>query len=232
MMYANGNSGCGQSPIGDCSDVGVTLALTGKGWIVDILPFIEEQALADGMKLGHTDPNTSINRMGFTVQGANGLGMGRAEVRDFVTQQLPILTCPSDASATPRTDQFWWGNQEVAVTSYKGSLGDSAFSFGDGWNAPAFGSRPDCHDKQGCNGMFFRNSYFRPIAFKTVTDGLSKTFLVGEAVPEYDHHSAAFFSDGDWASCAAPLNFFEEPEAGLTLDEHVHANWWEFPWFP
>ena len=40
-----------------------------------------------------------------------------------------------------------------------------------------------------------------------VTDGTSKTFMIGEDVPEYNYHSTAFYANGSWCSCNAPLNF-------------------------
>jgi prepilin-type processing-associated H-X9-DG protein len=54
------------------------------------------------------------------------------------------------------------------------------------------------------------------VNFRKVTDGTSKTFMVGETVVEQDYHSAAYFSDGDWASCGIPLNHFQVP-ATITL---------------
>ena len=35
--------------------------------------------------------------------------------------------------------------------------------------------------------------------------------MVGESVVEQDYHSAAFFADGDWATCGIPLNHFVVP---------------------
>jgi prepilin-type processing-associated H-X9-DG protein len=35
--------------------------------------------------------------------------------------------------------------------------------------------------------------------------------MIGEDVPAENIHSAAFFSNGDYASCHAPLNYFPEP---------------------
>ena len=51
-------------------------------------------------------------------------------------------------------------------------------------------------------------SYYSPIKLKSATDGLSNTILVGESVVEQDFHSAAYFSDGDWAAANMQLNFF------------------------
>jgi prepilin-type processing-associated H-X9-DG protein len=45
------------------------------------------------------------------------------------------------------------------------------------------------------------------VKIATVTDGTSKTLMIGEDVPEYNRHSAAFYSNGSWCSCNAPLNY-------------------------
>ena len=45
------------------------------------------------------------------------------------------------------------------------------------------------------------------MTLRKVTDGSSKTFMVGECVVSQDFHSAAYFTDGSWGSCGIPLNF-------------------------
>jgi hypothetical protein len=86
-----------------------------------------------------------------------------------------------------------------------------------------WGSVPDCHDKTGCNGILYRTNYFEPVKMKMVTDGSSNTFIVGENVPSADLHSAAFFSDGDWASCNMQLNYFPQDQSIEWLKE----NWYD-----
>ena len=231
VMYWGGDSPCGEFDpyknvtLGNC-DPNIT-AFSGKGWIVSVLPYLEEQSLFDSLKPGFDDPNKTPPNMRFAVNGP-GRGMGLVTIREFVAQQLQILTCPSDGSARPRDDQFWWPKIMVGVTSYKGVIGDSAvLAYITPYNASGnFGTEPDCHDRAGCTGMFFRNSYIQPVSLRKVTDGTSSTLMVGEAVADQDHHAMAFFSDGDWASCNIPLNTFLEAQAGMSLDETVTANWW------
>ena len=101
---------------------------------------------------------------------------------------------------------------EAAKTSYKGVIGDTRM----GNNASIFpGTTPDCHNTVGCNGLFYRNNYQEPIAFQEISDGLSNTFMVGEEVYEHNWNTAAFFGNGDYGSCQAPLNFFPEPATPL-----------------
>ncbi|MEO1498656.1 MAG: DUF1559 domain-containing protein [Planctomycetota bacterium] len=70
------------------------------------------------------------------------------------------------------------------------------------------------HNDTRCRGFFFRDTYKRPVRIATASDGLSNTLLIGENLPAYDRHSAAYYSNGDWASCNTPINFSlnEQPE--------------------
>jgi prepilin-type N-terminal cleavage/methylation domain-containing protein/prepilin-type processing-associated H-X9-DG protein len=209
----------------DCTGTNVNLPgsdtpKSGKGWIVDILPQIEEQARYDVIK------NGGAFKTAFSAQALGGGGMGERAIRQTVAEQLEILTCPSDASAAPSNNQWYWQGVFVGTTSYKGCIGDGVITgsaSGASGREPASspfgataGSR-DCHNTLEPNGTFSRNSYLRPINLKKIVDGTSKTFLVGEGVVGQDFHSAAFFSDGDWATCGIPLNYFEQTEDVATL---------------
>jgi prepilin-type N-terminal cleavage/methylation domain-containing protein len=195
----------------------------GKGWIVDILPQLEMQAAYQRL----SEQLKKDRRLGFGVAATGGRGLGDMSVRDIVSAQYSILTCPSDESATPSESQWWWAPVRVGVTSYKGCIGDSAMSDGTprGPSQTEFsppgptGSTPDCHNTAACNGLFGRNTSVRPVELNMITDGQSNTFMVGENVISQDFHSAAFFSDGDFATCGIPLNYFV-----LGLDEITMKN--------
>ena len=142
--------------------------------------------------------------------------MGSIEIRDIIETQLPMLTCPSDPSAKPSEDQWYWDNSGVvtATTSYKGCVGDTLLSVDakpcstdvDPPQALETGS-PDVHNTMSNNGLFQRTSFWAPIKLKMITDGASNTLMIGENVVSIDFHSAAFFADGDWATCGIPLNY-------------------------
>ncbi len=184
-----------------------TLVLNGKGWIVGILPFVEEQNLFDMLEPGF---NGNFNK-----NPPEGMKAPDPDLREAMATQPSWLACPEDASAEGTSTKMWHlQGISVALTSYKGSLGDTAVcqqGCPTLFKTAEFGSTPDGHNRLGCNGLFWRNNYFRPISARKVTDGLTKTFFVGESVVEQDFHSAAFFADGDWASCNVPLNFFLSP---------------------
>lgn len=191
------------------------LGYNGKGWIVDVLPQMEETALSDGIAQGlKAFPGS------FAIAPTGGKGLGTLTVRKLLERQLPWLSCPSDASAVPSTEQWYWtfGGQVItATTCYNGVIGDSVVtSSGNGGPMntpfPNLGSTPDCHNTADCNGLIWRANYLNPVQLRKITDGTSKTFLVGESVVAQDYHSAAFFADGSWATCGNPLNYFILPE--------------------
>jgi prepilin-type N-terminal cleavage/methylation domain-containing protein/prepilin-type processing-associated H-X9-DG protein len=202
--------------------------LLGRGWIVEILPQIEQQTayqrIQEALKIN------PIN--GFAAAPSGGWGIGHRSIRDITSTQYPFLTCPSDQSAVPSMDLWYWKGVLTGTTSYKGCIGDTAMTDGTkrGSTDPSidparFGRLPDCHNTPETNGLFGRDTSVKPIRLKEATDGLSNTFLVGENVISQDYHSAALFSDGDFATCGVPLNYFV-PEADVV--EMQKAPNWQF----
>jgi prepilin-type N-terminal cleavage/methylation domain-containing protein/prepilin-type processing-associated H-X9-DG protein len=182
--------------------------LNGKSWLVDILPQMEEQTMSDQIR---------ANYIGDFTIGFAGRGMGeKRTIRPLIANPLPWLTCPSDDSPKQSDQQWWWLGVNIATSSYKGVAGDTvvckltsadnAMCTETPW--PDLGTRPDCQNNTGCNGLIWRNSYDKPIPLRKILDGQSNTFMVGETVVSQDFHSASFFGDGSWASCGIPLNFF------------------------
>jgi prepilin-type N-terminal cleavage/methylation domain-containing protein/prepilin-type processing-associated H-X9-DG protein len=206
----------------------------GKGWIVDILPQLEQPQMHDQIVANYNGD--------FLIYNANlGSGVANAKIKDIIATQLPVLTCPSDASAIVSEDQYHWATTSVkratATTSYKGCIGDSAVTDGShrgDANAtsftgfPGFGSTPDCHNTTQCNGLIWRGNYFDPVKLSNITDGQSNTILAGESVVEQDYHSAAYFADGSWSSCGIPLNFFR---IGWTPEDIKLIDWFDMRGF-
>jgi prepilin-type N-terminal cleavage/methylation domain-containing protein/prepilin-type processing-associated H-X9-DG protein len=191
----------------------------GKGWTVDILPAMEETAIYDSILEG-LKKSTGEKKFFISGPGAGG-GMGHPSIRQVVSTQLPWFSCPSDPSGgRPSNQQYHWsvpeGNgQWHATINYRGCIGDTVVGEGlphgsgkDTGPFPDFGSKPDCHNTIECNGLLWRANYFYPVSFRKVTDGTSKTIMIGESVVEQDYHSAAYFADGTWATCGIPLNHF------------------------
>jgi len=188
----------GADPINPTSD---PQQQTGAGWILSILPEIDQYTLYKKFEPGFTGQ-----------MGPNG-GIQRPECRDFMKIQLPVLFCPSDGSAKKMSDaQFQWSNIPVALTNYKGSIGDTRMG---GTSSVHDGRMPDCHRTRDCPGIFWRHSYLNPVRDRQFTDGRSTTFMLGEDVPEDNYHSVAFYANGDYSSCHAPLNYFPDPPTPL-----------------
>ncbi|MGL4513547.1 MAG: DUF1559 domain-containing protein [Lacipirellulaceae bacterium] len=224
----------------DLSSPATKNGFSGAGWIANALPFIEEQALSDAMEPGFTG--------NFTTAGA-GRGVGRRDIRDFTSRQIGAITCPSDDSARPSDQQFYWSQPPVlvATTSYKGNIGDSIIPIGENesqapgktgpteWgDADVVGGSdytlvgsPNAHNTIDANGVIWRNSHYKPVSIRKISDGTSKTFLVGESIVAEDYHSAAYFADGDWATCGIPPNVAPtsfEPAA-------IIREWWRYRGF-
>lgn len=160
----------------------------GKGWIVSVLPHLEQRALFDQFVpgfIGDCDP-------GGSTSGTGGLRNPACAVA--MKTRLSVLECPSIPNHSTTTTNVQWPGQEVALTNYKGSLGDDT----------NLGSL-------ACKGLFFRNSYQRPVRFSDVRDGLSNTIMLGEDVAEQNEYSVAYYAGGDWNTCGLPLNHFIEP---------------------
>jgi len=169
----------------------------GKGWIVSVLPQLEQQPLYDEFVPF------------FDGDFFTGYGLKSVACRELVKQQLNVLQCPTDPSVRETSkDQFELWGIEVALTSYKGVIGDTRVA---GTASIHSGSLPDCHMHGGCNGLFFRVTYQDPQRLSGVIDGATNTLMIGEDVPSENHHSAAFYANGDWASCHAVLNYFPYP---------------------
>lgn len=171
--------------------------LNGKGWIVGILPLAEEGALYDQLAVG------------FDGDFQSGAGLRNPACLTAMQTRLPVLMCPSDPSSKQLSaEQFQWPGTPVALTNYKGVLGDNRIG---GVQTMHPGSLPDCIADGGCSGLFYRVTFREPQRLANVLDGTSNTFLVGEDVADQNHHSVAFYSNGDYAACHAPLNFFPQP---------------------
>ena len=165
-----------------------------RGWIVGILPFIEQDALF-----------ATLSEIHFQLPDPKA-----APVRTAV---IDTLICPTDGrtgkSGTPNritTKQFQWVGTEMATTNYKGVIGDP--NMGNGW--PGMGSQ-DFHNTSPNNGMFWRYSFRHPVAFNQVIDGQSNTLMIGEDIPFLNLHSACASSNGDYSSYHAPFIYLPDP---------------------
>jgi prepilin-type N-terminal cleavage/methylation domain-containing protein/prepilin-type processing-associated H-X9-DG protein len=186
--------------------------LSGAGWIVEVLPQLEEQAVYDQFKPYLDQPWLILKR---------GLNDDVPELRAALQVQPEILLCPSDEFRGPRDDQYPFSSGDsqdgvenpparVAVTCYKGNAGDGAYEPSPAQQPAGFWTyNPliNCYIGVDCFGIFWRYTYYRGgVKLKEITDGTSKTLMIGESSPE-DGNSAAWSSDGDWAITGVQLNW-------------------------
>lgn len=214
--------------------------LDGGGWIVRVLPFMEEQPLYDQFDV----PNHGING---DWNDRNRLGMNYTldpAFRQAVETQPPVLVCASNEFGGLRQSQFPYSDGSavphardltVATTCYKGNAGDGHFEF-----LPNFAPQPpglytydplfQCYTGDDCVGIFWRTTYIKGgVKMRQVTDGTSNTFLIGEASP-VDGNSAAWSSDGDWAITAIELNW--DPDAsGACTNSGARECWTQYRGF-
>jgi prepilin-type N-terminal cleavage/methylation domain-containing protein/prepilin-type processing-associated H-X9-DG protein len=183
--------------------------LGGGGWLVEVLPQIEQQALYTIFK-----PFTDLSWQRLQT----GLNANNAQLRVALQSQPDVLLCPSNEIRGPRDDQYPFSSTTevpgapalVAVTHYKGNAGDGSFEPASPQSPAGFWTynpANNCYMGVDCFGIFWRTSYHRGgVKLREVSDGTSNTLLMGEASPE-DGNSPAWSSDGDWAIAGVQLTW-------------------------
>src|SRR5262249_54750669 len=98
------------------------------GWIVNILPQMEEQALYDRFRAGGAFDGTFVANLCRAPRPDSGLTSleNGISVPELMKTQLNMLQCPSDSSVKQLTDkQQQWLGCLVAMTDYKGIIDDT-----------------------------------------------------------------------------------------------------------
>ena len=175
-----------------------TPSRNGKGWIVSILPYMEQMPLYTKF-----EPYFSGD-----FASGGGLNTNDTNCRDAMKTVVKTLLCPSDPDNKPALGQWQCESFLTMRTNYKGILGDH--KMGDS-NSIHPSPTPDRHNTNDANGIFYRNNYQDGLRFASITDGTSNTLMIGEDVPSQNFHSAAYYSNGDYCSCHGPPNFFVKP---------------------
>jgi prepilin-type processing-associated H-X9-DG protein len=149
----------------------------GPNWIIDILPFMEEQALRDSF-----DPKSLVAPYNPSITNAP-LGASNLNRKARGTQ-ITALLCPSDPFNRVLFNALGgnWARGNYAANAGREFIYGSYFSAaGDyrPWTDPA--------QKPACNlGVMGPNT---AVTLKRVTDGTSKTIMVGEiraGITEFD----------------------------------------------
>ena len=181
---------------------------TGLGWQAHILPYAEFATIYD--KLDWANPTDGVAWSGAQKLRDQDLGGGQL----MRAVQVPFTRCPSDDGPAHQ-----WGSAQngYAQGSYSGSMGSQATPSADGncnhffgfneslpWNA----DHGNSFRFQDLSGVFSRRCRdMKGMTFQMVSDGLSKTIFVGEALGTCHDHL-----DGQWG-----FNGFNNAHASTTV---------------
>jgi prepilin-type N-terminal cleavage/methylation domain-containing protein len=176
------------------------------GWLAHTLPYLEEQTLYNAGKIPHAT-------------------LAESQV---VQTQLPLLLCPVDAYARggPRTDAGNLDGFAVGQTNYKAVLGanwgadksQQLDDIGTDWRNRGVNGSFDGQDE--ADGIMYRTDYKVRPRPESVLDGLSKTLMIGEVLPEKDRWTSWAYANNAYATCAIPPNV--APRRGSSY----HPLWW------
>ncbi|MEZ6097918.1 MAG: DUF1559 domain-containing protein [Pirellulaceae bacterium] len=171
------------------------------GWVYDIFPYLEEGALRE-----------------------LGSGMADAQKRVAMTQMVQspvtVMNCPSRRAAS--TFPMWQGTYAMKNTSpiadglvarsdYAANGGSVYGNSGAGPGNIAAAARFNWQDTSALTGICFERS---EIGMKRVTDGLSKTYLVGEKYIRADR-----YQENDPPGDNLPMT------VGYDTDTTRHTSW-------
>jgi len=167
-------------------------------WIARSLPYMEQKRLYEQGKIDE------------------------AEYLDnpVISASIPTLFCPSDSASedSPSTaviDHDWWNNAPGGLTNYKASSGSNwpwgiyAYAGTNGTADPFWGI-PD--------GVFSSSDIRFTLRTKDITDGTSKTYMIGEDIPAVNKWSYWFFADGLACTSAIPPNY-------MNMSTSPSTNW-------
>lgn len=170
---------------------------TGKGWIVSLLPQLEQQPLYDAFAATGSFDTTQ--------------GMVSAANEQNYLSNVSLIQCPSDEyTRDALTNLVEMSGFACYASNYKGVIGDNKAG---GSSVPFEGTEPDCHRSPNCNGTFWRMNYCNPPRIEDYVDGTSQTIIIGEDLPRYNSRSAWCYSNGDWCMTSINLNFRDEARA-------------------
>lgn len=195
---------------------------TGRSWMYSILPYVEQQALFD---------KTSI----YLPVGEGAPGSATYNVNTEVAMTVvSAFLCPSDVNQQGRMNtraNVTVAAEERAITNYKACAG-SNWGWGDAVCRHQFirgGHWPNSTNglDQG-NGIIMRNGGNDRRGWVTiadVTDGLSTTFVLGEAVPRWCTHTWWWWFNGTTATCGIPLNYVSDFIRANPTTESLETRW-------
>jgi prepilin-type N-terminal cleavage/methylation domain-containing protein/prepilin-type processing-associated H-X9-DG protein len=162
-------------------------------WMALVLPELEEQGLYD----------------------RGGVGRKTLAESGITDARIAIYLCPTDSysQGPARLDAGNLTDFAVGFTNFKAVCGSNwghdnsqgLTNIGTDW--PNQGPHGSWDGLDAGDGIMFRTDYRMKQRPENVTDGLSKTFLIGEVLPEKDRWTSWPYSNNAYATCAIPPNF-------------------------
>jgi type II secretory pathway pseudopilin PulG len=180
-----------------------------SSWIIQCLPFTERKQLYDLVDFNFDvtlDPRNFFNGASISYPASPSNAW-------IAKQVIPTLLCPSDGITSsrimPNRSNRLAGGAAWAVTNYKGVAGAN-WAWGNFQVIPPsplsntpFGQTGDGLDRG--NGLIFRAALpSNPCSTRmaAVTDGVSNTFMLGEAVAGFSTHNWWWWCNGTTATTA------------------------------
>jgi prepilin-type N-terminal cleavage/methylation domain-containing protein/prepilin-type processing-associated H-X9-DG protein len=205
-------------------------------WLAMLLPFYEQDNLFKGLNVPQ-DPLANHN--GNTSQSPFPPAKD-----DLISTPLKLLLCPSDPDSAngQRNDNADTYGELVGITNYFASLGqnwgggvtsDSSCVPGQScqWGAIppyiAASTTGDCNGLWNGDGPFFGYQMYcygdtrKGNPFAAITDGLSNTFLIGEALIARARWNEWVYGNGTIRTCAIPPN--------AKMPSGTYADQWDWP---
>ena len=183
-------------------------ASTGKGWMVGILPLLEQGGLHDSMDF-----------QGTMKDGHGLLNVGN---RQYIERTPAPYLCPSDSSSGKTRDDIWHFPQQynvpLSTMNYAGVVGPHSVIVNS--DLSTFGGLTYCNSycwnrMRSCTGSFWNHSYMAPVRMATFEDGASNTYIVGEIVPEFDSFKVWALGNSSIAFTSVPLNYLDPAGVGI-----------------
>jgi len=186
----------------DCSPEAGNSGAWGMGgtnwsWIAHVLPYIEQANLASSIAaLGGGNMDT------VTLQTAYNSG--------YLSVTVKTLMCPADnPPANLMTNRADLGSNSIGLTNYKGVSGANW-----AWTFSIAGTGRTNGDTNGLadgDGIFFRGDGNKRVKLTDITDGTSRTFMVGEDIPQFNQWCSWPYSNNAVGTCAVPPNYQMPP---------------------
>ena len=191
--------------------LGFAMAKSGASAFVQILPYLEEQALSDLFRVDELPIHSNQN----DAQWKDWVD-GYPNLVQALTQRPSVFACPSDpVEAIPRYAQNV-GNG-VACGNYAVCAG----TCGAGFSCNEFQAEGDTTPPKRINMKYSNDGVFMyavKMDLRKITDGASKTFFLGETIEVDTIKSPNMWSAGSRGffirSTATPLNFPVGVDAG------------------